>query len=110
MIISIIIKNHLEYDSLGFEKKLTPYSQASNMFTEVVKNMQEVSRFSDTSVDQISEHFKKLMSTSLAQRLFKIHMGGFCYGFYQCSRLLFVGVLFLIGSEIIMVHSKVNAE
>jgi len=51
MILAIIIKNYLEFDSLGFDNKLAPYSKANNLFTDVVKNIETVTRLTDASVD-----------------------------------------------------------
>jgi hypothetical protein len=45
--------------------------------------------------------FENLLEEPNRRRVRNAHIAGFFYGYSQCARLIFIGIVFWIGSEII---------
>lgn len=61
-------------------------------------NYKTVVSFGDKNVDAIFEKFSYLMTEPLNNKVKNAHIAGFFFGYSQCCRIVFMGVILYLGT------------
>ena len=64
-------------------------------------NYKTVIAFGDQNASGIIDKYKDLLDEPQRRRLRNIHISGFWFGYAQCIRMVFIGLVFWIGGLII---------
>lgn len=68
----------------------------------MVINYKTVTSFGEENVELIFSKFSDLMSGPLETNVKNAHISGFAHGYSQCARMIFMGIIFWIGSIMII--------
>lgn len=77
------------------------YAKANALLSDVILNYRTVISFGEKNVHGVIEKFESLLEAPKMQKVRNAHLAGFFFGYSQCSRILFIGIVFWIGSEVI---------
>ena len=69
--------------------------------TDVILNYKTVISFGEKNVHQIIAKFEAFLVQPSEQRIRNAHIAGLFFGYSQCSRMVFLGVVFWIASAVI---------
>lgn len=67
----------------------------------MVINYKTVCSFGEENIDLIFNKFSDLMSTPLNRNVRNAHWAGFAHGYSTCARMIFMGLIFYVGSIMI---------
>jgi ABC-type multidrug transport system fused ATPase/permease subunit len=65
-------------------------------------NYKTVTSFGENNTDAIFKKFEILMEEPLNKNVKNAHIAGFIFGYSQSSRMIFMGIIFWIGSVVIV--------
>jgi len=82
-------------------KKADVYEKANALLSDMVINYKTVCSFGEDNVDLIFSKFSDLMSEPLNRNIKNAHIAGFAHGYSNCSRMLFMAVIFYTGAIMI---------
>lgn len=71
------------------------------MVSDIVLNYKTVFAFGEKNVSAIFEKFHVLMQLPLNKKVKNSHLAGFFFGYAQASRMIFLGLIFWLGSIVI---------
>ena len=71
----------------------------------MILNYRTVIGFGQKNVNVVVNRFQKLLEEPSRKKVKNAHIGGFFFGYSNCARMLFLGIVFLIGSELVRKYS-----
>ena len=77
------------------------YDKANALVSDIVLNYKTVFAFGEKNVSAIFEKFHDLMLLPLNNKIKNAHLAGFFFGYAQASRMIFLGLIFWLGSVVI---------
>lgn len=82
-------------------KKDDPYEMSNALLSDILINYRTVIGFGDKNVDYLLEKFDSLLEEPRISGIKQAHYSGFFYGYSQCIRFLFIGIVFYIAAVLI---------
>lgn len=77
------------------------YEKANALLSDIIINYKTVAAFGEKNVELIFEKYEKLMEEPLNRRIKNAHLAGIAHGYSQCARMIFMGLIFYLGSIMI---------
>lgn len=74
------------------------YEKANALLSDMVINHKTVCSFGEDNIDLIFSKYSDLMSEPLNRAVKNAHFNGGAHGYSSCARMLFMGIIFYIGS------------
>jgi hypothetical protein len=106
--IGVIGMNNLVYKSRGSEARAKgknpeaqDYEKSNGLLSDIILNFKTCISFGTVSIDTIIDKFEGLLVEPSKKRIKNAHYSGILYGFAQCSRIVFLGLVFYIATGII---------
>ena len=82
------------------------YAKANGLLSDIILNFKTCISFGTISIDTIIDKFEGLLIEPSKQRIKNAHYAGIMFGYAQCSRIVFLGLVFYIATNVI----KANPE
>lgn len=82
-------------------KKVDEYQKANALLSDVIINYRTVIGFGQKNVDSVVAKFEEFLVEPSRRKQKNAHIGGFFFGYSNCSRMLFLGLVFYIGSKLV---------
>lgn len=82
-------------------KKVDAYEKANALLSDVIINYRTVIGFGQKNVDSVVAKFEEHLVEPSRRKERNAHFGGFFFGYSNCSRMLFLGIVFYIGSKLV---------
>ena len=82
-------------------KKVDEYQKANALLSDVIINYRTVIGFGQKNVDSVVAKFEEYLVEPSRRKQKNAHIGGFFFGYSNCSRMLFLGLVFYIGSKLV---------
>ncbi len=83
-----------------------PYKKSNALLSDIIMNYRTVIGFGEKNVDYLLTKFDKLLEVPNMQGIRSAHVSGFWFGYSQCVRFIFIGVVFYISA--IFINKKVE--
>jgi len=77
------------------------YEKANALLSDMIINYKTVASFGEENIDLVFGKFEQLMLEPMNRRIRNAHIAGLCHGYSQCARMIFMGIVFYIGSFMI---------
>jgi len=74
------------------------YEKSNALLSDVIINYRTVIGFGQNNVDAVINKFKAFLEEPSKKKVRNAHIGGFFFGYSNCARMLFLGIVFYIGS------------
>jgi len=78
-----------------------PYDKSNALLSDVITNYRTVISFGQDNVDSIMDKYEHLLTGPAALRVRNAHIAGFAFGYSMCIRVIYIGVVFFIGSKLV---------
>jgi ATP-binding cassette, subfamily B (MDR/TAP), member 1 len=85
-------------DKTGVED---PYKKSNALLSDIIMNYRTVIGFGSKNVEYLLEKFDALLDAPNMHGIKNAHISGFYFGYSQCIRFIFVGIIFYISAEIL---------
>lgn len=72
----------------------------------MILNYRTVIGFGQKNVNVVVSRFQQLLEEPSRKKVKNAHLGGFFFGYSNCARMLFLGIVFLIGSWLVREYSS----
>ena len=72
----------------------------------MILNYRTVIGFGQKNVNVVVSRFQQLLEEPSRRKVKNAHLGGFFFGYSNCARMLFLGIVFLIGSWLVREYSS----
>lgn len=82
-------------------KEADPYEMSNALLSDILINYRTVIGFGDKNVDYLLEKFDSMLEEPKMTGIRQAHYSGFFYGYSQCIRYLFIGIVFYIAAVFI---------
>jgi ATP-binding cassette, subfamily B (MDR/TAP), member 1 len=82
-------------------KKDDPYEMSNALLSDILINYRTVIGFGDKNVDYLLEKFDSLLEEPRMTGIKQAHYTGFFFGYSQCIRFMFIGIVFYIAAVLI---------
>jgi ATP-binding cassette, subfamily B (MDR/TAP), member 1 len=92
--------------SSATDGKEDPYKKSNALLSDIIMNYRTVVGFGEKNVDYLLGKFDELLEVPNQQGIKNAHLSGFFFGYSQCIRFIFVGVVFYIAS--ILINKKIE--
>lgn len=69
--------------------------------SDVILNYRTIISFGGPNVDKIMEKYEKLLEEPVKRRVRNAHIAGVAFGYSLCVRLLYMGIVFLVGANFV---------
>lgn len=79
--------------------KVDDYSKANALLSDVIINYRTVIGFGQKNIKSVITRFEHLLVEPSKKHIRNAHCGGFFFGYSNCARILFLGLVFYFGSE-----------
>ena len=93
-------KSRAESDIL----KVDVYAKSNALLSDVIINYRTVICLGEKNVDALVKKFEQLLEEPSKKKVRNAHCGGFFFGYSNCARMLFLGLVFYIGSKRVQVQ------
>jgi ABC-type multidrug transport system fused ATPase/permease subunit len=78
-----------------------PYEMSNALLSDILINYRTVIGFGDKNVDYLLEKFDSLLEEPKSIGIKQAHYSGFLFGYSQCTRFMFIGIVFYIAAILI---------
>ena len=78
-----------------------PYKKSNALLSDIIMNYRTVIGFGSKNVDYLLGNFDALLDAPNRMGIKNAHLSGFYFGYSQCVRFVFIGIVFLIAAEFI---------
>jgi len=78
-----------------------PYKKSNALLSDIIMNYRTVIGFGQKNVDYLLTKFDELLEVPNMQGIKKAHVSGFWFGYSQCVRFFFIGIVFYISAVLI---------
>jgi len=78
--------------------RLDPYQMSNALLSDILMNYRTVIGFGEKNIDHLLGRFDALLEEPALKGIKTGHYGGFWFGYSQCVRFLFVGIIFYIAA------------
>ena len=85
-------------------KKLDPYEESNALLSDVIMNYRTIISFGQGNVNTIMDKYEKLLEGPANTRVKNAHIAGIAFGYSLCIRLIYIGIVFYIGSKFIITY------
>lgn len=85
-------------------KKLDPYEESNALLSDVIMNYRTIISFGQGNVDTIMDKYEALLAGPANKRIRNAHVAGIAFGYSICIRLIYIGIVFFIGSKFIITY------
>lgn len=75
-----------------------PYEKANALLSDLIINYKTVASFGEQNVELIFDKFSDLMEKPMNTNIKNAHLAGLAHGYSQCSRMLFMVIIFVSGN------------
>lgn len=82
-------------------KNADKYAKANALLSDVVINYKTVISFGSRNIEPVFDKFEALMKEPLLKRIKFAHMSGVFFGYSQSVRMLYMGLIFYLGTYVI---------
>ena len=80
---------------------MSAYEKSNALLSDVIINYRTVIGFGQKNVDGVVNKFEALLVEPARKKVRNAHFGGFFYGYSNCARMLFLGIVFYIASWVV---------
>jgi len=87
--------------SLERNEEEDPYKKSNALLSDILLNYRTVIGFGDKNTKYLLDKFDHLLDQPCRDGIKTGHIGGFYFGYSQCVRFLFVGIVFYIAAVFI---------
>lgn len=108
MIIGVVAMSRLQWgNKKGKSKqendnnKVDVYEKSNALLSDVIINYRTVIGLGQKNVDGIVTKFQLLLVEPARKKVRNAHFGGFFFGYSNCARILFLGIVFYIASWVV---------
>ena len=77
------------------------YEKSNALLSDVIINYRTVIGFGQKNVDKVVERFTDLLKEPSRKKVKNAHLSGIFFGYSNCARMLFLGLVFWIGSWLV---------
>jgi hypothetical protein len=85
-------------------KELDPYEESNALLSDVILNYRTIISFGQENIDTIMDKYESLLEGPANLRVRNAHIAGFAFGYSLCIRLIYIGIVFFIGSKFIVTY------
>lgn len=85
-------------------KKLDPYEESNALLSDVIMNYRTVISFGQGNINKIMDKYEDLLTGPAEKRIRNAHIAGLAFGYSICIRLIYIGIVFYIGSQFIVTY------
>lgn len=82
------------------------YEKSNALLSDVIINYRTVIGLGQKNIDGIVDRFQLLLVEPSRRKVKNAHCGGFFFGYSNCARILFLGIVFYIASWVIRTWSE----
>jgi ATP-binding cassette subfamily B (MDR/TAP) protein 1 len=86
-------------------KALDPYEESNALLSDVILNYRTVISFGQENINIIMDKYESLLTGPATVRVKNAHIAGVAYGYSLCIRLIYIGVVFYVGSKFIVTYN-----
>lgn len=108
MLIGVYAMSRLQWGNKSGKSKadrdsstIDEYEQSNALLSDVIINYRTVIGFGQSNVDAVVNKFQKFLEEPSRKKVRNAHIGGFFFGYSNCARMLFLGIVFYIGSWLV---------
>jgi ATP-binding cassette, subfamily B (MDR/TAP), member 1 len=83
-----------------------PYKKSNALLSDIIMNYRTVIGFGEKNVDYLLTKFDELLEVPNMKGIKSAHVSGFWFGYSQCVRFIFIGVVFYISA--ILINKKIE--
>jgi ATP-binding cassette subfamily B (MDR/TAP) protein 1 len=102
IVIGVIAMSNLQWKkNSGFDNKLQlddPYLKSNALLSDVILNYRTVISFGEKNIDSVIKKYEYLLIEPASKRIRTAHIAGFFFGYSQAARMIFVGIVFYLGT------------
>jgi hypothetical protein len=77
-----------------------PYLKSNALLSDVILNYKTVISFGEKNIDSVIKKYEELLTEPAEKRIRQAHVAGFFFGYSQAARMVFVGLVFYLGTVI----------
>lgn len=92
-------------DSSDKDGKEDPYKKSNALLSDILMNYRTVIGFGSKNVDFLLQKFDALLDAPSRHGIKNAHISGIYFGYSQCIRFIFVGIIFLVSAEIVYYYT-----
>ena len=81
------------------------YEKSNALLSDVILNYRTVIGLGQKNIEGIVEKFQHHLVEPARRKVRNAHIGGFFFGYSNCARMLFLGIVFYIASWIVRTWS-----
>ena len=85
-------------------KELDPYEESNALLSDVILNYRTIISFGQENVNTIMDKYESLLEGPANVRVRNAHIAGIAFGYSLCVRLIYIGVVFYVGSKFIVTY------
>jgi ATP-binding cassette, subfamily B (MDR/TAP), member 1 len=85
-------------------KELDPYEESNALLSDVILNYRTIISFGQDNVNTIMDKYESLLEGPANLRVRYAHIAGVAFGYSLCVRLVYIGIVFFVGSKFIVTY------
>jgi ATP-binding cassette, subfamily B (MDR/TAP), member 1 len=104
MIVGVIAMAKLQWKktTYGVDKgDKDPYLKSNALLSDVILNFRTVISFGEKNINSLISKYEKLLREPANRRIRSSHIAGFFFGYSQAARMVWVGIVFFLGTIMI---------
>jgi ATP-binding cassette, subfamily B (MDR/TAP), member 1 len=96
--------------SKGKKKEDDPYNKSNALLADIIINYRTVIGFGEKNVNFLLDNYNKLLEEPNRHAIKKAHIQGLLFGYSQCIRFIFIGVVFYIAAVLIFKNGENSVD
>ena len=110
MLIGVVAMSRLQWGNKRGKHKdeskgVDAYEKSNALLSDVIVNYRTVIGLGQRNVDKVVSRFESLLVEPSAKKVKNAHLGGIFFGYSNCARMIFMGIVFYIGSQLVRKYS-----
>lgn len=101
LILGVIAMSNLQWKKTTFGQKGAendPYLKSNALLSDVILNYRTVISFGEKNIDALIHKYESLLKEPAEKRIRTSHIAGFFFGYSQAARMVFIGIIFYLGT------------
>jgi len=101
LIVGVIAMSNLQWKKTTYgqgNNEQDPYLKSNALLSDVILNYKTVISFGEKNINSVIKKYEQLLEEPAAKRIRTSHIAGFFFGYSQAARMVFVGVVFYLGT------------
>mmetsp|Transcript_9302 Transcript_9302/g.12649 ORF Transcript_9302/g.12649 Transcript_9302/m.12649 type:complete len:331 (+) Transcript_9302:868-1860(+) len=108
MIIGVVAMSRLQWGNKRGQSRVAressgvdEYAKANALLSDVIINYRTVISFGQKNIEGVVRRFEQYLVEPSRKKVRNAHFGGFFFGYSNCARMLFLGIVFYCGSWLV---------